>query len=82
MLIAQSYDWILPELKEFRYLCITHNKLPEDLKAKMLRLEYKIKLSGNIFGYFDKNKLQELLPEVEALMSEIKAYKLQQKLLE
>ncbi len=72
MLVAQSYDWILPELKEFRILCMMPNNVHDDLKAKLWRLDVRIKSCGFAGCYFQKSKLEEFLPEVEALMSEIK----------
>jgi hypothetical protein len=74
MVIAQSYDWIVPELKEFRILCMIPSRIPEDLRAKMLWLDARIRFSGIAGGcYFQKSKLEEFLPEVDALMNEIKA---------
>lgn len=83
MLVAQSYDWTLPELKEFRILCMIPIGVPEDLRAKLLWLDARIRFSGIAGGcYFQKSKLQEFLPEVDALMSEIKARALSQTPLE
>ena len=74
MLAAQSYDWTLLELKEFRILCNIFSRIPEDLRAKMLWLDARIRFSGIAGGcYFQKSKLEEFLPEVDALMNEIKA---------
>lgn len=73
MLVAQTYDWILPELKEFRNLCMKPTNIPEDLRAKMWWLDVRIKSSSFAGYYFQKSRLQEFLPEVEALMNEIKA---------
>ena len=72
MVVAQSYDWILPELKEFRILCMIISRVLEDLRAKMQWLEIRIKSSGFAGCYFQKSKLQEFLPEVEALVNEIR----------
>ena len=73
MVIAQSYDWIVPELKEFRILCMIPSRIPEDLRAKMLWLDARIRFSGIAGCGFQKSKLEEFLPEVDALMNEINA---------